>query len=71
MVPELLTEEGIKHNLECDLGFLSRLLNENEKKGYIFRKKVKIKNKKRRQNGFFLTQKGLQLSREINKLTTN
>jgi hypothetical protein len=53
MVPELLTEEGIKHNLECDLGFLSRLLNENEKKGYIFRKKVKIKNKKRRQNVFF------------------
>ena len=53
-VPELLTEQGIQSVLNCDLGLISRILKKNEKKGYIYRTKSKIENKKRIQTVFFL-----------------
>ena len=65
LVPEMITLGGIKKELDCDLGFLSRLIKKNEIDGLIFRKKVKIINKKRRQNVYFLTPKGLELADRI------
>ena len=61
----MITLGGIKKELDCDLGFLSRLMKKNEIDGLIFRIKVKIINKKRRQNVYFLTPKGMELANKI------
>ena len=70
-VSELITEEGIQRALGCDLSLISRLLMKNENEGYTYRKLLKIKNKKRKQYAFFLTDKGIELALNIGKITTN
>jgi len=66
IAPEYLTQMGIKKEINCDLGFLSRILKENEVKGHIYRKKSKIVKKKKKQYVFYLSLSGLELAREIN-----
>jgi DNA-binding PadR family transcriptional regulator len=61
----LITEQGIKSSLDCDLSLVSRLLKKNEKKGYLSRELMKVENKKRKQNAFFLTEKGEKVALEI------
>lgn len=67
VVSELITEKGIRMALECDISLISRLLKKNEQQGYIYRLLSKVENKKRKQNAFFLTEKGLDLASEIYK----
>jgi len=47
VIPEFLTEKGIQKVLNCDLGFISRILRKNEKDELIERKLLWIKNKNR------------------------
>ncbi len=68
IVPEHLTQMGIKKEINCDLGFLSRILKENVEKGYIYRKKSKVENQKKKLFVYFLTTNGLKIAREVNKL---
>jgi DNA-binding MarR family transcriptional regulator len=68
VVNDLITEKGIQNCLDCTLGLISRLLSENEKKGYIFRTKSKIIENRRKQNVFFLTDEGLKKAMAINKM---
>ncbi len=65
IVPEVITEKGIKCALGCDLSLISRLLKKNEEKGYIYRVLSKVENKKRKQNAFFLTEEGVRIAREL------
>jgi DNA-binding MarR family transcriptional regulator len=67
----LFRKEGIRIALDCDLSLISRLLKKNEKEGYIYRMLMKIKNKKRKQNAFFLTEKGLNLAEELHEKYPN
>jgi hypothetical protein len=53
------------------LGLISRLICKNEKKGYIYRELLKVENKKRKQNAFFLTNKGIKLATELTKYGSN
>ena len=75
IVPDIITEQGIQKSLNCDLGLISRILNKNEKKGYITRSLLKISNKKRKQYAFFLTKEGLDfalgLKRELKNCNKN
>ena len=57
--------EGIQKILNCGIGYVSYLLKKNEDRELIFRRKVKVKNKKRRQLGFFLTTNGVDYSIKI------
>lgn len=65
LVKDSITENGIHKACNCTLGLISRILIKNEKNGYIFRKKVKIINKKNKQYAFFLTESGLNIALEI------
>ena len=67
IVSELLTQKGIQSKINCDLSLISRILKKNEKKGYIYRSLKKIKNKKRKQNAFFLTNDGVKVAMELKK----
>jgi len=71
VVPDITTQEGIRHEIECNLGFLSRIIIRNEKEGFIYRKKSKVLYKKRKQNAFFLTPKGLDQAKKINEMKFN
>ena len=64
----MITEQGIKSALDCDLSLISRLLKKNEKKGYIYRTLLKVANKKRKQNAFFLTEEGIKIANELSKI---
>ena len=68
VVLESITQRGIKAALGCDLGHISRLLNKNIINGYISKKLLKIKNQKRKQNAYFLTEEGLSIAIELNNL---
>lgn len=68
VVTELLTEQGIQSILNCNLGTVSRILQKNEEKGLIYRTKLKIENKKRKQAVFFLTKKGQRFALKLNDL---
>ena len=71
VVTELITEQGIQSVIACDLSLISRLLSKNEKKEYIYRKLLKIKNKKRKMCAFFLTERGEKIAKELTKLNLN
>jgi len=68
IVSNMITQQGIQSVLDCDKGYISRILNKNKKKGYIRCSKKKIENKLRIQNAYFLTQKGEQRALKINNL---
>ena len=68
VVSEIITEKGIHEALDCDLGLISRILKKNEEKGWIYQSLLKIENKKRKQNAFFLTKEGLEIALELNNL---
>ncbi len=68
---EMVTMKGIQSVLKCDLGYISRLLKKNRKKGYIRSEKVKVENKLRIQNGYFLTQRGEKVALKINEFVNN
>jgi hypothetical protein len=70
IVSESITEKGITNALECDMSLISRLLNKNEKKGYIYRMLAKVENKKRKQNAFFLTDDGIRIALELTELNS-
>jgi len=59
------TEKGIKDALECDLGYISRLIKQNEKNGLIYRRKMRIKEESRKMDAFFLTGEGKKLAKEL------
>ena len=65
IVSELLTQKGIQSKINCDLSLISRILKKNEKKGYIYRSLKKIKNKKRKQNAFYLSDEGMERAEEL------
>jgi hypothetical protein len=44
------------------------MLKKNEERGYIYRKLLKIENKKRKQYTFFLTAEGLRIAKELSKI---
>jgi DNA-binding MarR family transcriptional regulator len=67
----MVTQKGIQSALDCDLGYLSRLLKKNQKKGYIRREKVRSKDKFRILNGFFLTQRGEKVALKFNEIVNN
>ena len=71
MAPEYITQKGIQNVIECDLGFLSRILNRNIEEGNLYRVKSKVNHKKRKQNVFFLTEKGIRLAKDIDKCVNN
>jgi DNA-binding MarR family transcriptional regulator len=68
IVTDLITEQGIKNEINCTLGLVSRILKKNEEIGYIFRTKLKIVKCRRKQNVFFLTENGLIIATEIHKM---
>ena len=65
-----LTMQEIKKEIKCTLGYLSRLLNINIKKGFIRRKLIKFPNKHRRLNVFLLTKKGRKMAKELYEYAT-
>lgn len=65
IVKESITEQGIQREVNCDLSYISRLLKDNERNGYLYRKKLNINTKKRKQNAFFLTEKGKKIAKDI------
>jgi hypothetical protein len=67
VIPDLITQQGITNALDCDRSFISRLLRKNEREGLIFRKLIKIENKKRKQNAFFLTEEGIKYAFMLTK----
>ncbi|UCH88757.1 MAG: hypothetical protein JSV49_11010 [Thermoplasmata archaeon] len=67
IVTESLTQKGIQKELKCGLGLISRILIKNEKEDYICRKKLRIEDKKRKQNVYFLTDEGLKIAKELEK----
>ena len=71
IVSDMVTIQGIHSVLKCDLGYITRLLKRNRKKGYIKKKKVKVKNKLRIQNGFFLTERGEKVALKIDNYVNN
>ena len=71
MVSELFTQQGIQSILECDLSLVSRLLKKNEEEGYIHRSLLKIENKKRRQNAYFLTDEGIKFAMDLSKISSS
>lgn len=65
LVSELVTEQGISNTLNCDRSYISRLIKMNEEEGNILRKSSRIIDKHRKQNVFFLTEKGLKIASEL------
>ena len=65
LVTELLTEQGISNTLNCNRSYISRLIKTNEEDGNIIRKSSRIMDKHRKQNAFFLTEKGLKIASEL------
>jgi DNA-binding MarR family transcriptional regulator len=66
---KLITQQGIKNILDCDLSLISRILKRNEDDGNIHKRLSKIENKKRKQYIYFLTEKGAKIALEITKLS--
>lgn len=64
-VSELLTEEGIQKETGYSLCHISRILKSLEKEGYVYRKLMRIENKRRKHNAFFLTKKGFKIAERI------
>jgi DNA-binding MarR family transcriptional regulator len=62
---ESITETGIQKKLNCDIGLISRIIKKNEEEGYIYRKVMKIKNKKRKQNAIFLSDEGMERAKDL------
>jgi DNA-binding MarR family transcriptional regulator len=62
---EAITEKGIQKKLNCDIGLISRILKKNEEEGYIYRKVMKIENRKRKQNAFYLSDEGMERAEEL------
>ncbi len=62
---KLITQQGIQSVLGCHRSLISRLINKNVKKGYIYRTLSKIEDKKRKQNVYFLTDEGVKIALEI------
>jgi DNA-binding MarR family transcriptional regulator len=67
IVTDLFTQRGIQSVLECDLSLISRLLKKNEEEGYIIKALLKIENKKRKQNAYFLTDEGIEFAMGLSK----
>lgn len=65
VVDQALTQKGIQKILDCDIGYLSRLLKQNEIQGFIFRRKVHVYDGNKKQYAFFLTDKGNKLALEF------
>ena len=65
LTSESVSFQGIKEAMNCDLGYLSRIIRSAEKKRYILRKMMKIPSKKRKHNVFFLTKKGRRIALEL------
>ena len=70
-VTDMVTQEMISNALDCDIGYVSRLLKKNIKKGYIRCKKARTMNKHRLQNAYFLTIKGEKFALKINEFVNN
>ena len=68
VVDSSLTESGICEILNCTQSHVSRLLKQNEEEGNIFRKKARIEGNKRKLCVFFLTEKGMKIGKEIQKI---
>lgn len=68
MVSESFTEQGIQRIFRYNLGHISRVIKNLEQKELIFRSLRKIENKDRKQNTFFLTEKGLKAASELSKI---
>jgi len=70
IVTEAITEKGIQKKLNCDIGLISRIIKKNEEEGYIYRKIMKIENKKRKQNAIFLSDEGIERAKELHNKTS-
>lgn len=51
--------------INCSLCYISRILKKIEEEGYVYRRLMRIENKKRKHNAFFLTDKGFKLAEKI------
>jgi DNA-binding PadR family transcriptional regulator len=71
IVSEIITQKGIQSEINCGLGYISRILKKNEEDGYIYRTLMKIENKKRKQYAFFLTEEGLRFAEELRMKVMN
>jgi DNA-binding MarR family transcriptional regulator len=60
-----ITEKGIQSLMNCSLSYISQILKKIEEEGYVYRKLVRIENKKRKQKAVFLTDEGLELAERI------
>lgn len=69
--PEDITQKEIQRELNCNHGYLSRLLKESEKKGIVLKQKSRINNKERIQYVYFLTEKGIKYASELNQKIKN
>jgi DNA-binding PadR family transcriptional regulator len=67
IVTEMITEKGIQRELNCAIGFISRILTKNEEDGFIYRKLMKIEKIKRKRHAFYLTNEGLERAEELRK----
>ena len=56
--PESITQNGIQKILGCNKSHVCRIIKKNEEKKYIYRKKMKVEDHKRRLEVFFLTEDG-------------
>ncbi len=65
IVNELITEKGIQKELDCSLSYVSRILKKLEEEGYVYRRLMRIENKKQKQKAVYLTDEGLKLAEKI------
>jgi len=70
-ISELLTEEGIQKETGFSLCYISQILKRLEKEGYVYRKLMRIENKRRKHNAFFLTKKGFKIVEKIRGKKSN
>ena len=68
IVTKSITMQGICDIINCDLGYLSRILKKNESDGLLFSTKLNIKGENRKHKVYFLTEKGIKCSKEINEM---
>jgi CRP-like cAMP-binding protein len=68
VVSVLLTQKGICGYFECSVSHISRVLKQNEIQGFIYRKKVHIKDEKIKQYAFFLTEEGIYKGVELSSV---
>ena len=67
IVTELITEKGIQSEINCSLCYISRILKKMEEEGYVYRRLIRIENKKRKQKAVFMTGEGLKLAKIISE----